>query len=550
MAVQGPPTALSVNLTDASGAVTRLGSEDTSPEDIPTGISFRTARDGFSDASMTLNRRIDRDYIDVNLLDEVELVGADGTIAYEGRIGASPRSFDGSHSVSLQFAGWISHARDRQFTEIYVDRDLSQWHGSSTGRDAGLLAASFTRASPPTVATDTATQLPGLIIQHAEAWASPMQPIAEAWYDAGTNNMIGAVYWDMINSGNASTASGTWDLFIRTTSTDAFGSVNASSGDQWGPPGAGYLIDPAPVRYAVITFSYGATPGGAAGYVYSVVARKLTVYGSHGLTRYGSDPGGLRASDVIRNVAARFCPKLNTGGVLDTSFPIPHLVFRDLTHPYDAFLEVNKYHLWDFGVWENKTLFYKPVDLTDYDWEIRLDDHDYPASVSLQGDSTQDLANGVTVQYQDVLTGQQTVLMPTSFSELRDDDVENPFTKHGYQAWKPYQVSVPTTQAAALQLGRAALAEFNQPQAPGSITIGPHVRDRAGHPQQAWKVRAGDRVVITSSISLSDRPRMISETSYDHSSRQVTMSLDGGIKRLDAVVDRLSVALTAANMGG
>lgn len=552
MAVSGPPLGLSVNLTDANGVVTRLGPEDTNPEDIPTGITWRTARDGFGDASMTLSRRIDRDYIDVSLLDEVEIVGADGTTAYEGRIGAAPRSFDGSHCVSLQFAGWISHAKDRQFTEIYVDRDLSQWREPGRGRIVNIVASNFEQPGPPTVLFDATSGLQALVVRHEDVWAAPYQPLSETWYDAGTSNRIGRIYYDITNVGAASTANASWDLVVRTSTDDIFSSVPVSSGDIWASvPIASSITDTAGLgRYAAISFFYGATPGGGAGNVLSVHVRNLTVYGSHGLTLRGTDPSGVYASDVMQNVISRLCPKLNTSGVQPTTFAIPHLVFRDLTYPYDVMLEVNKYHLWDFAVWEDKTLYYQPVDLTDYDWEIRLDDHDYPATVSLQGDSVQDLANGVVVQYTNVATGTQETLLPTDYTELQDASVDNPFTLHGYQSWKPYQVTVPTTQEAALQLGRTALAEFNQPQAPGSITIGPHIRDRAGHPQQAWKVRAGQRVAITSSTSLSDRPRMISEASYSHDDRKVTISLDGGVKRLDAVVDRLSVALQAAGLGG
>jgi hypothetical protein len=549
MAVQGPPVALSVNLVDASGAVTRLGSEDTNPEDVPKGISFRTGRDGFGDANLTLSRRIDRDFIDVSLLDEVEFVGADGSTAYEGRIGAVPRSFDGAHSVTLTCAGWIAHMKDRQFTEIYVDRDISQWQPPARRRQVALFAATTTQADGPQVMADAAGT-PGLLLRHPDTWASPIRPCNEAWYDAGPSNQIDRIYYDVVNVGSASTADANWAFQVRMTNTDDGSSIIADTTDIWtSVPVVGPLTSTTAARYGFFTFLYAATPGGANSFQYSVHIRHPAVWGDHGLNIYGTEPAGCRASDVMTNIVSRFCPKLNTTGVQTTDFPIPHLVFRDLTYPYDALLEINKYHLWDFAVWENKTLYYQPVDLTDYDWEIRLDDHDFPASVSLQGDSTQDLASGVTVQYQDVTTGQTNVLFPTDFPELNDPDVENPFTKHGYVSWRPYQVSVPTTQEAALQLGRAALAEFNQPQAPGSITIGPHVRDRAGHPQQAWKVRAGQRVAITSSTSLSDRPRMISETTYDHDSGKVTISLDGGVKRLDAVVDRLSVALQAANLG-
>jgi hypothetical protein len=87
-----------------------------------------------------------------------------------------------------------------------------------------------------------------------------------------------------------------------------------------------------------------------------------------------------------------------------TTYPIPHLVFKDRTDPYDALLEVNKYHLWQLGVYENRTLFFRPVDMTDYDWEVRLSDPG--VTVDLQGDSHRaTLANGIVVTYQDVATG-------------------------------------------------------------------------------------------------------------------------------------------------
>jgi hypothetical protein len=544
MAIQGPPTGLSVNVTDAAGVVTRWGSEDTDPANIPTGISFRTARDGFGDANLTLSRRVDRDYIDINLLDDVQIVGADGSVAYEGRIGASPRTFDGNHSIGLQCAGWIAHARDRQFTEVYVDRDLSHWEDMSRTRKVNLLATY--RTWPSTVVADASGAAPA-VSQTMELTGTVLQ-IAEAVYDAGVGNKIQYIYYDFVATNTDLNAS--WIAIVRVSDDDTFSATTDSANLHGATATAanGYFTASTPRRYGGLQFQRGDTTA-STGTERVLNWRNIAVYGNHGVTQRSSAPAGFNASDVMRNIAARFCPKLNTGGIQNTTFEVPHIVFRDLTYPYDAFLELNKYHLWDFGVWENKTLFYKPVDLSDYDWEIRLDDHDYPAAVSLQGDSTQDLANGVTVQYTDVVSGRQELLLPTDYSDLRDPAVDNPFTTHGLQGWKPYQVTVPTTQAGALQLGRAALAEFNQPMAPGSITIGPHVRDRAGHPQAAWKVRAGDRVAITSSTSLSDRPRVISETSYSHEDRKVTMSLDGGTKRLDAVIDRMSNALAAANLG-
>jgi hypothetical protein len=76
----------------------------------------------------------------------------------------------------------------------------------------------------------------------------------------------------------------------------------------------------------------------------------------------------------------------------------------------------------------------------------------------------------------------------------------------------------------ALQFGRMKLADSNQAKEAGTITVQGHIRDRAGHWQPVWKVRAGDTVAITDFPNA--RPRLIVETSYDHSSYTLNMSVD------------------------
>jgi hypothetical protein len=98
------------------------------PGSRPQNLSFRTKiGEGFSDSGLQLARRIDQDYPDLNLVDSVVLTGADGSIAYEGRVAAMPRDLGDTHSIGVTLAGWMAHAKDRSFQEIYVDRDAGQW---------------------------------------------------------------------------------------------------------------------------------------------------------------------------------------------------------------------------------------------------------------------------------------------------------------------------------------------------------------------------------------------------------------------------------------
>jgi hypothetical protein len=532
-----PPLGLSVNVTRPDGTVTRWGANDPKPENRPRNLTWATRRmQGFADGGCNLARRLDRDYPDLNLYDSVEFVGDDGSTAYDGRIGGLPRTMDDRHTISLQLAGWIAHAADRPFSRVFIDRDLARWQEASLARKAALAAIYDFGATSIASGADEAGQRGLILTVNAVPFTNPG---GEIWYDAGPQELVAEVrVTPTLISFGLPDGGLSHDVFAATTDTAV-----AAIQDLKATNGTATVFQPAAKgRYAGLGFAWLNAAGGTAGTPYGARWQNIAVIGDHGLTVVD----GVLASDVIKHIAGRYCPLLNTSGVQSTTYPIPQLVF-DQVKPYDAWLAVNAYHLWNLAVWERRTLHYGPADLTDYDWEIRLDDPG--VAVSLQGDSTEDLANGIVIGFENLSTGQHDILTPDTHAELRDDSVENPANQHGLQAWTQLDLSFPSTVDGALQLGRAALAEFNQPKAPGSITAGPYIRDRAGHWQQYWKVRAGDRVAITSSTSLSDRPRVIHETSHDHDGLRVTMAVDSTFKTLPAVFDRITTALAANNLG-
>lgn len=536
-----PPLELAVEIANATGTRTRWDPNAANAANRPQNLSFSTKRgEGFADASVTLARRFDRDYVDLGLFDDVVFHGADGSTAYEGRVAAIPRSFDDSHSLSVQLAGWMSHARDQPFTEIFVDRDLSAWTPPSRARQVQLLASNFGLHGFD-AARDTTGATPALVLHIDGAWISPILPVAEALYDAGPGNQIAFLYiWTNGSAGVSSNAA--FDLYVQGGSGDS--APDVMSGDYWSGSDTAQYATIGPRRFISLTFQYTTTPAGSAGATFSIGLRNLAAYGDHGVPVLGDPPGGVYASDVIRYVTGHYCPKLSVAGVIDTTWPIPHLVFKEPTDPYDVFLAVNAFHLWEIGVWENKTLTFEPADRTDYDWEVRLSD--FGVGVSLQGDSTEDLANGMIVEFTNVTTGAKDVLTPDVYTDLTDPTPDNPVNTHGLTRWQKISLSSPTTTDAAVQIGKSALAEFNSPKAPGTITVNGHLRDRAGHWQQGWKVRAGDTIAITDHPN--DSPRLITETSWDHSSKQLTVTVDSTAKRLDAVLDRIGLALTAGGI--
>jgi hypothetical protein len=536
-----PPLELAVEIVAADGTQYRW-TPVSRAERIPQGISFKTKRaEGFADASLTLARRIDRDYVDLRLLDSVVISGHDGSIAYEGRVAALPRSMQATHSLSVQAVGWMAHARDRKLQEIYVDRDLGAWQPMSSARRAALLAASPAYSIfDPSARTDDGG-MPSVSTTLSGTWAN--RAANEAWYDAGAGLKIAAIYYDWAKSPSIDPANTNWFWLVYVASTAAAAALEATSNLRAASSTPGYFSPSARYRYAVLQLDLEAPVG--AGADYEIQWRRPAVYGDHNVPLIGdSDPKGVAASDVIKHVVGKYCPKLNTAGVQRTTYPIPQLAFKDRTDPYDAFLEVNKYHLWQLAVYENRTLSFQPVDMSDYGWEVRLSDPG--VTVDLQGDSTETLANGIVVSYQDLTTGTPNVVTPDDHPELRDPGDSNPATLQGLKLWTEIQLSSPTDMAGALQIGRAALAEYNQPKSPGTITVKGHIRDRAGHWQQAWKPRAGDRIIIADHAN--DRPRLVVETDYSDDTKTVSIAVDSSFKRLDAVLDRFGTALRASGL--
>lgn len=528
---------LSLSVTHANGTVDRWGPDEPNAEDVPNDLTFSTSiPGGFKDLTTSLLRQITVDYADLNLFDTVRAYGPGNQTAWEGRVQQFPRSHGQGFSITPGAVGWAAHLRDDpSFREIYVDRDMTRCTEATLARKVALAAAGIPQGKVPvTIGT-------GGIVWTPPNEALPASEITEVMYDAGPGIAVTSVGYAGTRNGTFTNFEAPYLLAANTeTSLNASAALTLDGTSHFATLGT-------PCRYIGLrTFTTGAvTP--AAGCQQSYTA--LAVFGSHGLAGHAlaSDPGmfGFYASDVVANIVTRTAPLLSLGQIDATTFAIPHLVFTDPTTGEDAILSVNAYHQYDWGVYDNKKFFYRQPDPDTLTWEARLSEG---AQLELEGDTAEQVFNGVYVSYTDPTGVQRTVGPPGASADatdasLQDTSASNPVNAHGIpRRWALLNISQITTQAGAIQLGYVWLAEHSLPQRRGTLTL----TGDATHPTEgkvpAWRMRAGDFVRISDHPA--DVPRKIIETSYTVANGGVlTATLDNTSAKLDAILERLGVSM-------
>lgn len=537
-----PDPSLSVEIETTESDHYYLSADTLRGEDRPSIAPFRTQRqDGFADGGFSLSRKITQDWPELGLINTVRLVGRDGSIAYEGRIFGTPRSNEGGDSIEVTLQGWMAHSRDRRFREIYACGDRGRWQEPGAQRKLDVVSVGYA-AKGFNVVNDEAT--PSISLEHEGEWNASHRPACEAWFDA-MGIPLGSLYFPWKRGPNLTAGPDNW-VWQAVLSLDDTASAFDTSGDlQAAGPGSGTLEATGDRRYAMLQLSYASGGGGTEGKIFGVLFTCPVIYGAHGLEKHGEESAtqgkGFYGSDIIRDIATRFCPRFSVEGIEDTSYPILEAAFIEAVHPYEGFDYVNRHHFWELDVFEGPTLHFRPADLTKADWEVRMDEG---ARFTPQGDSLEDFASGVEVTYTDLVTGSERFLSPDDYPELRDDDESNPANKADNPLYIEHTIPHPTTEGDALQSGRAALAEFNRPKAPGTIKVVGHIRDAQGNWQPAWKVRDAQTIAIADHPN--DAPRLVTNTTYDPATLTCEITVDGQNKKLEALYNRVATRRVAA----
>lgn len=541
-----PDLGLHAELETPDGQVFRWDANDRIAANRPQAIGFGTKlMDGFADGGLTLPRDSPVTWADLNLYDTFRLIGADGTIAYEGRNAAIPADIGDTKRIGVTTAGWMSHARDRKFRGLYVNRSFDGWGPVSAQRRANLIGGSFAPFDPQ-LDKDETTGQPALRTMIEGVFTLSTKPDAEAWYS--THDLpIGSLYWAAKRAANidytdlnwfATAALSTDDVL---TTIDQTADILTSAG-----PWSGTLTATDPAKTFAMAQAYYNGAGGVENGQWPFWWTVLALYGTQGLTKQGAgtftDPPALLVTDILRHIAQTYCPLLDASGITAAGATTTQAAWLDLAYPYDAWLALNRQLRWQLAVWEGRKLVYEPIDLSSADWLVRNGERG--TIVKYAGPAITASANGITVTYQDANTGTQVTLTPDDDATLADTSTAIAANRAGVQSWQDINLTGPVPRTDAIDIARTTLAAFNATTQPGRAVIRGHIRDAQNTLHPGHAVRAGRAVVDESDVDA--RPRLIHETRWDNDTRTLTLTLDAPATTVDAVLDQVMTGRQAA----
>lgn len=470
--------------------------------------------------------------------------------AWEGRVQQVQRSL--GHNTIVTGEGYGNLLKDAAGSMVFVDRDLTRWQQPSYSRQLTMVNGNQQLAGTQ-VAADPTNNLPAVVQQFTDSWVSPNIPVGEAWYDAGPENLLASIYFNSLTSNAAALLTGVAaKLFFSTD--DLFTSSQASSNQATSSGASGYFLNnTGSYRRAAMQF-FASTGQGAAGASYQQFWRNLAVYGNHGLTRRGSDPGGFYPSDIFGWVVSQIAG-LQAGVIQATDasgYIMPHSVYYTPVTLDTISGDMATAQGWHWGVWESLSpLTGNPLPRADF--RPRPGPGAFTAFCLRRDCDTLDIREDLSQQYnQAVVTwtnvdGTQGAVTVT---------VDNPILD---QAGIPSRTVVfqggTMTPATAALFGAEALALTNaQARVAGTADI---IAAIDGGVRPAWDLRAGiDRLRIGDTPSVdawggaSDYPITRVETSISSSGFTVSVELGSGAQLVETLQARLASATALAAQGG
>lgn len=388
-------------------------------------------------------------------------------------------------------------AKDNRIQGIFMDRSLSTWGGPSRQRMVNLLSSNLNSAGGGTQLPDATTGSPALDVGFDDpgGWLAANKPIVEAWYDAGSGNLIGRLRGSWALAGATGAADANWTNQAALVTDDVVSSFDGTgdihTGSQ-GSSGTAEVIATTARRFALLQWFYSIAGGSAGSNArFGLVWTNLRIIGNQGLTIRGATPAteGFYPSDIAAYVLGQVAGL--TRGIVETSsnFILPHAVYRTPVEHEKIAMDMATLLGWHYGVWEPLSMFSDTPR-----WDFRSRPTVATATVARRDcrnlkltQRLSDFHNLAKVSFTD----------PAGTTAIVTVSLANPRIPRGLTRTLENDIGQ-SSAAVAAQVGLDELAlEQQQSRAAGSVDLPPYVQTANG-PKASHLLRAGlDRLKIT-----------------------------------------------------
>jgi hypothetical protein len=540
-----PPSKIAAVVKAPDGTKIGRWAEDESKVENVLGSATKTGNmpGGHGEASHGLARDPSQSYPDLALFSAIEWQGAGEEVLWSGGIRQEPQSSGDLNSIEVKAVG------DKQFLEDneeaigpgFINSDLSRWTGPSTTRRINLLNGTRPHQQDASVTPDAAGDA-ALHMETQGAWSSPTIPICEAWFDAGSGVDIAAVYGDWIN-GNANTL---FELYVRFCDDDIATGFEGS-GDYYTATSGHISQGSADRRRAFIDWLYGESPAGIEGAQFAVDLINLKVVGTQGLALQGEWPDvGFTAKQMLPFIAELAGLTTRDELLEDDGFVIPQAWFDAPGTPMSKLVEVTKYGLLDWFVFEHQLLQYRFPGTYGRKWRLERGS----SAPKNSGPDANRVWDGLMVTWQDVDGTTKTAGRPGSGAQFADarlqiTDERNAAVAAGRPRRKLLALNGTLTSELAIKTGQRFLEEAANLDQSGEATISGYCQDQNGIWWPAAYVQPGDWAADPGTQNY----RKITSANYAHDPKTASVSLGAPPEGLSELEARFNARLIELGFG-
>lgn len=526
---------------------TRLGrwaEDESSIENVLSG--FTKTGDmpgGHGESGCSLARDPKRSYPDLGSFAKYEVQGAGGEKLWQGTIRQQPQSDGERISIEPKAVG------DKQFLEDdeavvgpgFISKDLSKWSEPTTQRRINLLSASYAPAgvSASSAAAGAGSAEASLIWDFTsvnKASGTPY-PGAEMWFD-GDGVLIGGLIFDQ--HGDTST---TWtkaaglspdDLAVAGTvkTSPNYSGIEESAGQGLSAEGSAFT-------HAYFQAWYTGTFVGQMTNLWRVA--NVTVLGDQELPHHGVWPNiGYLAKQMIPFIIEGSGLTTKDELLEDDEFIIPQAWFSEPATRMSKLVEVTKYGLLDWFVFNDRILQYRKPSAYGRKWRLS------PGSGAPKnsGPDTERIFDRLMVSWQDVDGTTKTAGPAGSGAQFTDSRLQITDERNAAVAAKRPRGKLLALNGTcelepAIRVGMRFLEEAQNLAQSGEATITGYCQDQYGIWYPAAYVQPGDWAADPGTQNY----RKITNVNYSHDSVTASVTLGAPPEGLGALESRFSAKL-------